>query len=1112
MSDDFEEQRLRSGVLENAETILATRVRVERDLVAAKEALERRTSELQQQREWFEVTLASIGDAVITTDVEGCVSFLNPVAEAMTGWALKDALGKPLAQVFRIVNEDTRLPADNPVDRVLATGTVVGLANHTSLIAKDLSETAIEDSAAPIRDTNGKVAGAVMVFHDVTRRRRAERALRISEERLRAVFAQAAVGIAVAGIDGRFLEANQKFSAILGYSLEELRGLTFLDLTHADDLETTRTQVRRLLDGVIPNYVLEKRYLRKGGATVWSNTTVTMLRQEDGNATQFIGIIEDITERKQSELLRSRLAAVVEHSDDAIITKTLDSIVTTWNPGAERMFGYSAAEMIGKPISMLTAANHLDEEPAIIERLRNGERIDHYETIRRRKDGELIDVSLTVSALKDADGKIVGAAKIARDITRQKYAEELRGRFAAVIESSDDAIITKTLDSIITTWNPAAERIFGYTAKEAIGRPVTILIPEDQRDEEPTILDRVRRGQRIDHYETVRRRKDGTHITVSLSVSPVKDAAGKIIGASKISRDVTRQKYAEQVLREQANVLALLETTGKTIGSKLDLEKVLQTVTDIAMQLSGANFGAFFYNVTNEQGESYVLYTLSGAARAAFEKFGLPRNTPVFHPTFTGAGVVRSGDITQDPRYGTMEPHHGMPKGHLPVRSYLAVPVIARSGEVLGGLFFGHPEPGVFTEGSERLVLGVAAQAAVAMDNARLYEAAQREIANRERAEAALRETDRRKDEFLATLAHELRNPLAPIRQATMISQTPNATEEQKRWSHEVISRQVRHMSLLLDDLLDVSRITRGMLGLRVETAELARIVEAAIEQARPLIDAKLHQLTKSLPAEPVRFAGDPLRLAQVLSNLLTNAAKYTDRGGDIALRAGADAHTVTISVTDTGVGLAAEAIQDVFTMFSQVKGMEDRSEGGLGIGLALAKGLMELHGGTIEARSAGVGHGSEFIMRIPRRDSQSSAAPAAGARTGTVARQRRVLIADDNRDAADSLALLLDIEGHEVVVATNGTDALELIAAERPQIALLDIGMPRMDGYEVARRVRANPALAGIVLVAVTGWGQESDKIRAREAGFDLHFTKPIEPEKLIELLHAPDLVVPGK
>jgi len=291
-----------------------------------------------------------------------------------------------------------------------------------------------------------------------------------------------------------------------------------------------------------------------------------------------------------------------------------------------------------------------------------------------------------------------------------------------------------------------------------------------------------------------------------------------------LARMQEEHAHSQQALREQSRLLEILNQTGQSIASQLDIEKLLQTVTDAATSLTGARFGAFFYNRVNEAGEDYLLYTLSGAPREAFEKFGHPRATPVFAPTFRGDGTVLSENITQDPRYGTMAPHHGMPPGHLPVCSYLAVPVKSRSGEVLGGLFLGHPDPARFQQRDARLVEGVAAQAAIAIDNARLYESAQAQLATRERAEASLRDSDRRKDEFLATLAHELRNPLAPIRQAVNISQNPEATPAQKSWSHEVITRQVQHMSLLLDDLLDISRITRGTLASGLKTVYLPKM------------------------------------------------------------------------------------------------------------------------------------------------------------------------------------------------------------------------------------------------------------------------------------------------
>jgi two-component system, chemotaxis family, CheB/CheR fusion protein len=513
----------------------------------------------------------------------------------------------------------------------------------------------------------------------------------------------------------------------------------------------------------------------------------------------------------------------------------------------------------------------------------------------------------------------------------EALAQEVRSNLAAIVESSDDAIISKTLEGVISTWNRGAERLFGYAAEEVIGKSITLLIPPSHIDEEATILAKLRRGERIDHYETVRMRKDGTLIHVSLTVSPVKDLNGTIIGASKIARDITDRKRADAALRQ--------------------------------------------------------------------------------------------------------------------------------------------------------------------------------EIATRERAEAALREADRRKDEFLATLAHELRNPLAPIRQAALISKAPTATEAQKRWSSDVISRQVQHMSLLLEDLLDISRITRGTLELRTEMVELADIVHAAAEAARPAIDAKRHKFSVELPPEPVHFVADPLRLAQVLANLLTNAAKYTDPEGQIRLHAACVSETLTLSVVDTGVGLTPDALTKVFAMFAQVPSSRDRSEGGLGIGLALARGLMDLHGGEIEARSAGVGRGSEFIMRLPLRTSslagqkptlQSNTAPAVS---------RRVLVADDNRDAAESLATLFRMDGHEVTVVHNGKEALAAFSAVQPEFALLDIGMPELNGYEVARQVRQGSLGRAVTLIAVTGWGQDKDKARALAAGFNHHFTKPVDAARLCELLRTEGL-----
>jgi CheY-like chemotaxis protein len=375
--------------------------------------------------------------------------------------------------------------------------------------------------------------------------------------------------------------------------------------------------------------------------------------------------------------------------------------------------------------------------------------------------------------------------------------------------------------------------------------------------------------------------------------------------------------------------------------------------------------------------------------------------------------------------------------------------------------------------------------------------------ASRERAaERALREADRRKDEFLATLAHELRNPLAPIRQAAKVARSPAATQAQVHWAHDMIERQVQNMARLLDDLLDVSRITRGTMAIRKEDVELETVINAAVEIARPAIDARNHALSLEYPGDTTLHA-DPLRLAQVIANLLTNAAKYTDPHGQIRVTGQRDNQHLTLTVSDTGVGISREMIPRIFDMFVQVKSVLDKSEGGLGIGLALARGLVELHGGSIEAQSAGAGRGSTFTLRLPlQAESAKPTPPAAPTTVAARGPARRILVADDNVDSASSLALLLRLQGHQVDVVHDGIEALQRLEALRPEFALVDIGMPNINGYEVARRIRAAAWGASIRLIALTGWGQEQDRREALDCGFDHHLVKPVDPDLLMRKL----------
>ena len=376
-------------------------------------------------------------------------------------------------------------------------------------------------------------------------------------------------------------------------------------------------------------------------------------------------------------------------------------------------------------------------------------------------------------------------------------------------------------------------------------------------------------------------------------------------------------------------------------------------------------------------------------------------------------------------------------------------------------------------------------------------------LAERERAEAALRMNDRRKDEFLAVLAHELRNPLAPIRNSLHVLRLSPTHDPAVDQMGEMMERQVNHMVRLVDDLLEVSRITRGKIELRKEVVDMAAIVRSAVETSRPLIEAGEHQLTLSLPEPPLTLEGDPVRLAQVLANLLNNAAKYTDKGGRIWLSVRRESGWVTISVKDTGTGIPADMLPRVFELFTQIDRHADRTQGGLGIGLTLVKSLVGMHGGTIQAHSEGLGRGSEFVVRLP------ITMPARFAKTLTPEDRsvphlssRRVLVVDDNRDAADSLGILLKILGADVQVVHSGEDALRAIASYRPAVVMLDLGMPGMDGHEVARRIREQLEFQDVTLIALTGWGQEEDRLRSQSAGFDYHLIKPADITALQTLL----------
>jgi PAS domain S-box-containing protein len=668
---------------------------------------------------------------------------------------------------------------------------------------------------------------------------------------------------------------------------------------------------------------------------------------EDGQLTGAINTLIDITSLELVEEKQATLAAIVNSSDDTIISKTLDGIITSWNLAAEKMFGYKSNEAIGKHISLIIPPDHLKEEEVIINSVRQGKKIDHFQTIRIAKDGHRVPISLSVSPVMNSKGIVIGASKIARDITETLQAAEKRAILAAIVDTSDDTIVSKTVKGIITSWNKAAEKMFGYTESEALGKHISLIIPPDRLEEETHIIGEIIKGNTVDHFQTIRVAKDGRKVPISVSVSPIIDSNGKIIGASKIARDISEQRAANETVRRYTERLEIVNAITETISEELDLNKILQKVTDATTRITGAQFGAFFYNNIDTNGESLMLYTLSGAPKEAFKNFDMPRNTEVFKLTFNGEGVVRVADITKDDRYGRSAPYYGMPPGHLPVVSYLAVPVASRSGSILGGLFFGHPEPDKFTKEHEDIVTSIAGQAAIGIDNAILYE--------------EVKKLNEKKDEFIGLASHELKTPLTSISGYLQIINRLNNNDNTQKFVDKTIL-QVKKLSSLVSDLLDVSKIEAGKLQLTKEEFDIRAVVDNAMELI--YYSNGNYQISLETDIDSLIMNGDPDRIEQVLINLLNNAIKYSPGNNKVELSLSRTDSEVKIGVKDFGIGIAPDKLTKIFSRFYRIEG-SNHTISGLGIGLYLSYEIITRHHGKLWVESE-VEKGSTFWLTLP--------------------------------------------------------------------------------------------------------------------------------------------------
>ncbi|WP_207423925.1 PAS domain S-box protein [Desertivirga brevis] len=663
--------------------------------------------------------------------------------------------------------------------------------------------------------------------------------------------------------------------------------------------------------------------------------------------------------RISDALLNAPIAIAVLEGPDFTLTYANQAILKFWGKD-ERVIGKKLLEVL--PEIREQSFPEILRNVLITGKGFNAKEAEAFLNI----DGQIKRVycDFSYSAIQDEQGVNIAILVVASDVTDRVMTDkvlkleggiptienlkEKRAMLAAIVDSSEDTIVSKTLEGIITSWNPSAERMFGYTEAEAIGEHISMLIPEERLQEEDYIISNVRKGVRVEHFETQRKTKNGRLIDISLTVSPIRDNEGVIIGASKIARDITEQRKNQRRLTNYSESLEAINKLCQTISEELNLEKLLQKVTDVATEVSGANFGAFFYNSINEQGEAYMLYNVSGAPLEHFSRFGMPRNTAIFHPTFAGEGVVRVDDITLDERYGKSAPHYGMPKGHLPVKSYLAVPVISKAGEVVGGIFLGHPEAAMFTEDHENIVVAVASQAAIAIDNAKLFE--------------EVRLLNAKKDEFIGLASHELRTPLTSMTAYLQILQRTKLEENQKTFLQKTIS-QTQKLTSLVNDILDVSKIEAGKLQFSFQANDLTQIITDCVELVQLSISS--HKIVADISKGNIEVLCDRHRVEQVIINLLTNAVKYSPKAEIVEVLLADDHESVKVGVRDYGLGIPKDKISHLFSRFYRVENLSPTISG-LGIGLYITKEIVTRHNGKIWVETE-EGQGSTFWFTLPK-------------------------------------------------------------------------------------------------------------------------------------------------
>lgn len=945
----------------------------------------------------------------------------------------------------------------------------------------------IQEPDEDLLETMFTIGGQIGQFLE---RKRTEDYLGRSEQELADFFENAAVGLHFVGPDGLVQRVNQTELDMLGYTRDEYVG------HHIAEFHVDQQNICDMLDRLKSGEVLQQHAARmrcKDGSIKHVLIDSNVL-WEEGKFIHTRCFTRDVTDRIAADEHIRFQAHLLDAMDQAAIVTDADGYVTYWNRYAETLYGWKRGEALGRNISELVVPPGQQEQAAtIMSTLRAGESWSG-EFVSQRRDGSTFPTFVADTPIVDADGKLTAVVGISNDITERKRLEEqLRRRVAEFAEAEErirsvvdnvlDGIITFDEQGIIQTFNTAAERIFGYTATEIIGENVQRLMFEPDLGERAELLSQ---SLRIDSTTTgadregMGRRKDGSAFSMDLAVKSFH--FDQRVYFTGIVRDITQRKRFETALR-------FLADASKSLATLVDYRTTLQKVSQLAVP-GFADWCAV--DIVESDGSLKRLAVAHAdparveLAMRIFEQYPPDPNSP--------HGVARTVN-TGEPRFipevtdelvaaVARSDEHLQMLQQLGLKSFMCVPLNAQ-GRIFGALTFASTSADrTYTPSDLSIAEDLAHRATIAIENARLYQ--------------ELRDADRRKDEFLAMLAHELRNPLAPIR--TGLDVLAIESDEQSE-TVLMMQQQVEHLVRLVDDLLDVSRIIRGHIHLKKEPIDLSTVVNRALDAVRHVVDNNGQELTVSIPDEPIWLNVDAVRIVQVLENLLNNASKYSDESGRIELEARQTGPAVDIVVRDNGVGIEPDLLPKVFDLFTQSSRSLDRSQGGLGIGLTLVRSLVEMHGGTVSVRSAGPGRGSEFEVHLPigAVEGISKAAPL----PSMPADGRKILVVDDNVGSARVLSLLLSKLGpHVVEMAHDGPTALALLNEFRPQIVLLDIGLPGMDGYEVARSIRKNPEFNDVLLAALTGYGQEEDRRRSKEAGFDQHLVKPPALETIKELL----------